>query len=824
MSFPCLSRYHRRLCFHISPYDVQLPAFAMPAARDSDARPEKKRKKPPACDQCKARRVLCHPQPINTPCPRCAEKGVKCTTTPVVRGRPPKRTRRTDSSSVDRRAKTADPPEAVASTSDTEPGEYKLTVTRCSPDVSLSLDLTPDLVSHLFESFSYLPQTSHPALGSAALRKQLLAVAWNIDLLPPEQRVLASCIMALSATSSFHRSIIGPGPQPLSFSDRTVFFRGADLRDYGIRRNPMCHALHARAYRLACEFGAMVKVSEDNTMSCFILGILDGKNEESTRPWATAYMAHVRAMAPTWNFSDPTSGTLEALWSGFLMIECLAATALRKPILLTRNDQLLMLSAEPPSLDALIGSVRATVQMQKPSASYVVFTIMTPDMYHVVRLTRELSETITGDYPRRNALNEAAVLRFLDELSALQALHALVFAQIAAYLTPQCHSTSTSTSHFNPPSTNSHPRKAAADSNPPHTFQTRSRSDTHRSEIHLPPLPYFDPPTTTPSTERALGTNVRACAMSMTMGYSGLVLALHRELEARSGNGNGNGASDLPARDNAHSTANHHDFPPGAVALPTQAQVNARSGGGRSGGMRMSGLQQRDLDLDLMQVHTPHALALYAPGRDRVRRQVRALAWHAAAEVARTLVYLPSLTHLTHLPWDALLGWAQFCVDEAEAEAKRGFVMDGERMGVCEGIMNALKLIGYSWDIPRSSALITRMEACLAAQHSPPSASFIPSPPSVPSSTASYEPPLQSQPQFEPHFVPSVPTSSSFVQSTLDLRQQLFLRFRDTVCVCPVCAARLCAFTRTRTRTRTRLFGTHPRWCPFWRRHVPPRQ
>ncbi|KAF5346171.1 hypothetical protein D9758_009923 [Tetrapyrgos nigripes] len=56
---------------------------------DNSATPEiaatKPKKKPPACDQCKARRVLCHSRPDGKSCPRCLEKGIKCTTTPVVR-------------------------------------------------------------------------------------------------------------------------------------------------------------------------------------------------------------------------------------------------------------------------------------------------------------------------------------------------------------------------------------------------------------------------------------------------------------------------------------------------------------------------------------------------------------------------------------------------------------------------------------------------------------------------------------------------------------------------------------------------------------------
>ncbi|KAJ7447281.1 hypothetical protein B0H11DRAFT_2082827 [Mycena galericulata] len=63
----------------------------MPVNSVDDTVKQTKRKKPPACDSCKARRVLCHPTTDGTPCPRCKEKGNKCTTTPAIRGRPPKK-------------------------------------------------------------------------------------------------------------------------------------------------------------------------------------------------------------------------------------------------------------------------------------------------------------------------------------------------------------------------------------------------------------------------------------------------------------------------------------------------------------------------------------------------------------------------------------------------------------------------------------------------------------------------------------------------------------------------------------------------------------
>lgn len=48
--------------------------------RSSGSPPANRKTKPPACDACKARRVLCHPQPHGLPCPRCAEKGLMCVT------------------------------------------------------------------------------------------------------------------------------------------------------------------------------------------------------------------------------------------------------------------------------------------------------------------------------------------------------------------------------------------------------------------------------------------------------------------------------------------------------------------------------------------------------------------------------------------------------------------------------------------------------------------------------------------------------------------------------------------------------------------------
>ena len=52
------------------------PAVQRPFELSAEDASTTKRKKLPACDYCKARRVICHPQPDGKPCPRCEEKEV----------------------------------------------------------------------------------------------------------------------------------------------------------------------------------------------------------------------------------------------------------------------------------------------------------------------------------------------------------------------------------------------------------------------------------------------------------------------------------------------------------------------------------------------------------------------------------------------------------------------------------------------------------------------------------------------------------------------------------------------------------------------------
>ncbi|KAJ7027497.1 hypothetical protein C8F04DRAFT_89679 [Mycena alexandri] len=380
-------------------------------------------RKPPACDACKARRVLCHPQPFQknhagdlinaAPCPRCAEKGIICKTTPVQRGRPRKNL-----------------------SEDSQPSASGSTVAiRRRAELSETQQLPVELVKDLMECTSHVGECRIPLFHGEKLKATLAAASWQLHLLPPQLRVLATCACALAATISFNPAVIGPGPQPRSFTDRSVFFPGSDLRIYGVRRAAFCRALYEQALDLACDSRIHLEVSEDNAASCFFLDVLErcmsgplvfNDTVNSSRAWAVAYVSHVRILLGS---SEDVDGYRSAVWSGFQMSEALKATTQRMPVLVTRVDQLLAVRSEPPSLDQLFESLHAMRQPPKKSKT-LVFSSIKPYMFHITRLARELYENITGDHARRRPFPHTAAINFLSSLSILQSIATLVLDQL----------------------------------------------------------------------------------------------------------------------------------------------------------------------------------------------------------------------------------------------------------------------------------------------------------------------------------------------------------------------------------------------------------
>ncbi|KAF7368266.1 Zn(2)-C6 fungal-type transcriptional factor [Mycena venus] len=551
-----------------------------------------KEKKPPACDSGKAERVLCHPTTDGTPCPRCLEEGNIYATNPVARVAR-RRTPTPDLGTVS----AVNPAASGLSTGPNSASEELQAFPLCSTLNSNSLpfrqhlNLPPDLVHHLFECFTHLPHQSHPILRRDVIRDALCSVSWEIHLLPPQQKVLAHCIIAISASISFDHAIIGHGSQPASLEDRSVFALGADLRDYGVRRAPVYRALCAEAVRLACEVGILLEPSEDNAASCYILQCLEDEKDGRSRPWAVGYISHVRTLFGS--LADTTKYNT-SIWSGYLLMEVLETTLRRQPALISHHDQLLITGRDPLALHNLFLSIQSMVQARKDQP-FVPFAIMQPYCFHVVRLARELYETITGDVARRHPLDERAITDFIASLNHLHAILALVF--------------------------------------------------DHEEEIYPRDALFY------PTTQRGLQMNLRSCAYIMTLSRAALLLGLHRELVRRAA------PQSAPALEN------------GVTAVDPWAAER---------------------------------LAL-------LQRQVHEMANITMTDIARVLRFMPSPPHIPHVQRRNLItAWAEFCLEAADAAE----TVLPEHVATIETFSETLKLIGYSWPLPKG--LIERLDAYVA--------------------------------------------------------------------------------------------------------------
>ncbi|KAJ7659852.1 hypothetical protein B0H17DRAFT_1095950 [Mycena rosella] len=280
---------------------------------------EKRLKKPPACDACKARRVLCHSRPDGGPCPRCVEKDIVCTTTAVPRGRPRKGPPPAPPSvpSAASNLASAKPDPAVPPTS-TSLAVYSGLVPGCSSDV---LDLHPEFVAHCFDCLQYIPQYNHPLMYTTQIKSTARAVSFQLDRLPPQSRVLSLCIVALSSLISFHEFVLGPGPRPQSFEDHT-FFMSEHVLACGARRATAYRTLRGEALRTAWELGIILQPSNENAVSCYLLDILDQSDfyRGPSRPWAAAYISHVRALAPILRTLTPSESDV-TYWTGFFVCD-----------------------------------------------------------------------------------------------------------------------------------------------------------------------------------------------------------------------------------------------------------------------------------------------------------------------------------------------------------------------------------------------------------------------------------------------------------------------------------------------------------------------
>ncbi|KAF5366841.1 hypothetical protein D9758_006512 [Tetrapyrgos nigripes] len=399
-----------------------------------------KPKKPPACDYCKARRVLCHPQPDGRPCPRCAEKDVQCTTTPSVR-----RKRRPQHEVVAAKE--------MAAARSNEKGNRKESKTRAmvlatsrpqSQDTGFTtlfaglprvidntaassrpeLHLPTQLIQDLFDDFVHTTFHFLPIIPYDRLRASLAGCGWQPASLAPQDCVLVYCIFAVTSFISTHPFIVGPEPLPpectniLTTIHQTKTIR-KDLRDIGRRREGMCQLLRAEALRQAQIEGIAVWVSPENAASCCLLATLENQNEGPSS-YDAAFAWQTRALAESWYRQPqppiPIFGTtqLSVQWSGFLMVGTISALNSDRSASFTAHDEHLICGHDQLSLEKLALVLSRGCDRLQFSGSYFIFV-----MFQITRHARKVYETVSGPYARGHPCDLQVVKRCFTSLSLL---------------------------------------------------------------------------------------------------------------------------------------------------------------------------------------------------------------------------------------------------------------------------------------------------------------------------------------------------------------------------------------------------------------------
>ncbi|KAJ3780166.1 hypothetical protein GGU10DRAFT_391341 [Lentinula aff. detonsa] len=408
-----------------------------------------KRKKSPACDYCKARRVICHAQP-NGPCPRCKEKGVPCTTTAPA----PRRRRRTRAEMQEERAMkkvkgilSPDESEAqILQVNDIRTTTRELynsvqfspayshcvTTPLGSPNpVSPSFNLPPNLIAELFQTFRILPQSLHPVISLDEVESSLRLASWNLASLPSQLRLLAHIIITLASFFSTNAVIIGPGgygPEIACIALSQGPLKEAavpDLREYGVRRKPVCYQLWAEALWLAHQEGITAHVSRENAVSCWLLDFLECRfSGQGVSTYAHAYNGHLRCLAETNIGALPGCSAdcpeTAVLYRAYMMHDAVYAVTNRRSIPFSHSDELLIVGQCTTSLEQLLQTFVSGASNKEIFLSMNAFTSNT------IRVARESSERLTGVYARRQPLDETFVG---GHFISLDLLHSILLAE-----------------------------------------------------------------------------------------------------------------------------------------------------------------------------------------------------------------------------------------------------------------------------------------------------------------------------------------------------------------------------------------------------------
>ncbi|KAJ3914587.1 hypothetical protein F5877DRAFT_82648 [Lentinula edodes] len=294
-----------------------------------------------------------------------------------------------------------------------------------------SLNLSAELVAELIQIFRILPQSLHPIIPLDELESALRLASWSLASLPPRLRSLAQIIMTLASFFSTNAAIVGPsgcGPEVTSIALSKAPLKEPvvpDLREYGVRRKPVCYQLGAEALSLAHQQGITAHVSRENAACCWLLDFLECRfSGEGVSTYASAYNSHLHCLAETNDSAIPggaaDSPETSVLYRAYMMHDAVYAITSRRSIPFSLQDELLISGPCTTTLEQLLQEFSSNVSNKQ------LFLSMNAFASHTIRLARESSERLTGVYARRQPLDEVFLA---SHCASLDLMHSILLAE-----------------------------------------------------------------------------------------------------------------------------------------------------------------------------------------------------------------------------------------------------------------------------------------------------------------------------------------------------------------------------------------------------------
>ncbi|KAL1660575.1 hypothetical protein GGF50DRAFT_130178 [Schizophyllum commune] len=247
---------------------------------------------------------------------------------------------------------------------------------------------------------------------------------WDVRLLAPQERVLATCLLAFASLVSVNPFYVGHDNNGHKFPDTHLrwekvnsgYMEAIDIREIGRRRRPISTRFYGEAVRQAHQDGITSFASKENAVSCMLLNMLDViYDPQTSMPWANAAIWQLRTICEQAAI-DASRGTTPRGISEVERVQyraCLSAIAAccvskGNCMPFSPFDEAVIAGPEPKNIDDLLAKIADY------SRHHAVVDSLNSIGARCTRLTRDALDNIVGVIALQKPLDELEVSRHVS--------------------------------------------------------------------------------------------------------------------------------------------------------------------------------------------------------------------------------------------------------------------------------------------------------------------------------------------------------------------------------------------------------------------------